>query len=306
MLKKIIALALLLSTLALASCQGTSEDTTVSDTTAADTTASDTTDATTEPAKVVYYVRTPAQPSEHDGIEYPSYEYETYEEACARANDKYLAATGYGVYDSEGKFLYSLHGEYVTNMMYHAKHVTDFAKKNKYTYGSAATNPAVTYNNYLASGGRRLSEKVVSCDRLVGWVLYQMGYTDQPTDYGMFVWANSSSSDHNLMIYLDGKGYERIDRTSEFKAGDIVFVRPTTSTGGEPYGAHVFICAGSSGSRKMYYRYDHGSVQRIRCTDNFASYAEKGHPTNESIYDLFCVYRPTGLTLSDISAEPAE
>ncbi len=261
--------------------------------TIAPATEADTTPIETEaPKKELFYVRTPAQPPERTEITYPVYEFESYEEAVAKANNPYLGATGYAVYSESGEFLYGINNEYVTNMMFRAKYVVDFAKANDYKYGSAAKNPAQTFRFYLKYG--RLREKIVSCDRYVGWVLYEMGYTDQPEDAGMFVWANANSSEHNLMVFLEKHNYERIDNTTDFKAGDIVFVRPTTSSGGSPYGAHVFICAGSLGRGNLFFRYDHGSDTRI----------QSDQPSKETITELFCVYRPTQTTLEDMPAEP--
>ncbi len=260
-------------------------------------------DAATEAqtdAPEVYYVRTPEQPCEKDEITYDSFEFDTLEAAKAKANDKYLAACGYAVYDSEGKYVWGINNEYVTYMMYHAKRIADFCKENHYSYGSAQTNPAVTYHKYI-DGGRRLTEKVTSCDRFVGWVLYDMGYTDQPVNGGMYVWNSDDS--HNLMDFLEKRGYEQVKNAREYKAGDIVFVNPVQSSGGTPYGAHVFICAGDVGSRSMYYRYDMGSQIRIRCEDSYAEYARNGQPFTETIGNLFCVYRPTQTSISEIAEE---
>ncbi len=250
------------------------------------------TDTETEaPKKDMYYVRTPEQPPEKTQITYPVYEFESYEDAVAKAEDLRLAAMGYAVYNETGEFLFGVNNEYVTYMMYTSKYIVDFARKNDYVYGSALKNPAVSFYIYLKRGDLR--EKVVSCDRFVGWVLYEMGYTDQPTDAGMFVWANANSSEHNLMVFLEKHNYERIDDTTDFRAGDIVFVRPTTSSGGSPYGAHVFICAGNTGEAGQFYRYDHGSNKRIQSVQ----------PSRESISELFCVYRPTQTTRADLPSE---
>ncbi len=290
---------LLLCIVAFTACSNTDSEYTISADTTMTMTEVDTTATETEEPKEMYYVRTPEQPPKKANITYPVYEFESYDEAVNKAGDKYMAATGYAVYNEDGEFVYGLNNEYITNMMYMAKYVADFAKANDYVYGSAAINPAITYHKYL-DGGRKLGEKVVSCDRYVGWVLYEMGYTDQPEDGGMYVYGGLKDRDHNLMLYLDRYNYERIDSTTDFKAGDIVFVRPVVSSIGEPYGAHVFICAGSSGRGELFYRYDHGNVRRIQCIDDFSAYSEKGQPTNESIGGLFCVYRPTQTTKADM------
>ncbi len=293
-MKRTIISMLLLTTLLFTACDTTPADT--SDTTAAETTAPETVpdttvEDTTEAAKPIYYLRTPEQPPEKTKITYPVYEFDSYDEAVAKARDREIAATGYAVYSEDGEFLFGLNNEYVTNMLYRAKYIADFAREFNYSYGSAARNPAVTFHDFLKRGNRP-KEKIVSCDRYVGWVLYEMGYTDQPDDSGMFVWGNSNNRDHNLMIYLEKHGYKRIDDTSRFMAGDIVFVRPTTSSGGEPYGAHVFICAGRASSG--FYRYDHGSDARIK----------GAQPSREGISELFCVYRPTQTTMAEVPENP--
>ncbi len=255
-------------------------------------TEADTIEEETEPMKEIFYVRTPEQPPEQTKITYSVYEFESYDAAVRKASDLRLASAGYAVYDADGAFLYGVNNEYVTYMMFTAKYIVDFARENDYVYGSAQKNPAITFKIYLKRN--ELREKVVSCDRFVGWVLYQMGYTDQPTDAGMFVWANANSTEHNLMVFLEEHNYERIDNTTDFRAGDIVFVNPTHSSGGSPYGAHVFICAGSTGLDGQFFRYDHGSDTRIRGVQ----------PSRESISNLFCVYRPTQTTLADLPENP--
>ncbi len=291
-MKRIIAAMLLLCTLAFTACENTDPvDTTSADTTVPVTEADTTAAETGIPENANYYVRTPEQPPEKADITYPVYEFKSYSEACNKAKTPEMANQGYAVYNEKGEFVFGFHNEYITNMMYLSKYIVDFARLNGYKYGSAQTNPAVTYNKYMSGETRKLSEKIVSCDRFVGWVLYEMGYVDQPRDSGMFVYGNSSNRDHNLMLYLDKHGYERIDRTTDFKAGDIVFVNPT-SANGEPYGAHVFICAGPS-TRGLFYRYDHGSDKRIQSVQ----------PSNEAISNLFCVYRPTQTKMSDIPSD---
>ncbi len=293
-MKVLLSMLLLLSCVTLPACDNGSAGT--ADTTAAPTdppAEAEATETESETAKKeIYYVRTPEQPPKRTEITYPVYEYESYDKAVAKAENRMLAATGYAVYNENGEFLFGVNNEYVTNMLFRAKYIVDFARENDYKYGSAAKNPANTFHIYLARG--KLTERVVSCDRFVGWVLYEMGYTDQPTASGMFVWANASSSEHNLMVFLEKHNYERIDKTTDFKAGDIVFVRPTTSSGGSPYGAHVFICAGDTGRNGRFYRYDHGSDVRIQSVQ----------PSNEAISELFCVYRPTQTTMADVPAEP--
>ncbi len=240
----------------------------------------------------LYYVRTPEQPPEQTQISYPVHIFDSYYLAAKKAEDPRLAAMGYALYSEDGKFIHGLYNEYVTNMLFRAKYISDFTRKYQYEYGDVQKNPGLNFQAFLKRG--TLRERLTCCDRFVGWVLYEMGYTDQPAERGMFVWANASSSEHNLMIFLEKHDYERIDSTTDFRAGDIVFVNPTTSSGGSPFGSHVFICAGSTGKPGEFYRYDHGSNTRIQSVQ----------PSKESIRNLFCVYRPTQTTAEDMPTAP--
>ncbi len=294
-MKRLIAFILLLATLTLASCQESDAETTV-DSTAGTTEAP----VTEEPKSTMYYVRTPKQPLEPE-LQYDVYEFESYEEACKKASDDYLAATGYAVYSEDGKFMYGVYSEMVTNLMYNGKHVTDYIKLEKYTYGNAATNPAITYQrrNDASSRPHQASERIVSCDRLVDWILYDSGFTDQPTAMGMHINAYMDPK-HGMMGWCIDQGFEKITSVRDLQAGDIVFVIPTKPN--DPnFAAHVFMCAGKvgSGARNMYYRYDGGSDERIMCSGQFSAYSEKGQPFAEGISSFVVAYRPVESALAN-------
>ena len=57
-----------------------------------------------------------------------------------------------------------------------AKWVTDYVRENGFRYGDAPMNPAIDHE-----------AKLVSCDRLVDWVMYRVGFTDQVERQGMVV-----------------------------------------------------------------------------------------------------------------------
>lgn len=159
-----------------------------------------------------------------------------------------------------GKNTYSVSSS-VDAFLAEAKKIADYVRDNDFEYGNATTNPAINHD-----------EKLVSCDRYVGWVLYNIGYTDQPVDAGLTV--------HVLAQYAEEKGWEKIETLSEVQAGDIVY----TVYKGDPIG-HVFICAGESSTPGNYLRYDCGSIERIN--------GKKGQqPFDEPINNFTVAYRP--------------
>ena len=171
---------------------------------------------------------------------------------------------GYVVYDSNGAFVYSPASSLdASRIVWEAKWVADYQKANNYNYGHAQINPAM-------SAGTAGCEKLSSCDRFVGWALYRAGWTDQPYKYGF-------TSD--FCSYLRSKGFTTITNPNDLLPGDIVFVGYAGQP--EPYG-HVFLYAGAS-SNGNHYRYDSGSVERIRCIGSYASYNSTGQPFNQAL-----------------------
>lgn len=294
-MKKLFIFALM-CTLLLSSCNSEPKESTINDDTAQQTVAGDVTDAATEgleeTEEKMYYVQQYRQAAEEE-LRLEIFEYDDLNEARSYVNDPKIAALGYAVYDEDGNFVYGKYNEFVTKLLGEAKHVADFMKTRRYEYGDAKTNPGVTYDRYLA--GREAREKVVSCDRFVGWALYNLGYKDQPESSGLFVWNNGSV--HDLGTYLEKKGYEKIETARKLQAGDIVFVNPATTSSGTVYPAHVFLCAGRADDSGMYYRYDAGSQNRIRCEGvsgfgaNYSAYSESGQPFNEPIANFMFAYR---------------
>ena len=146
---------------------------------------------------------------------------------------------GYRVANEKGEIVYAPYTLLQCNILRESKFVTEYAKENNFKYGDSCTNPAINHRPHYSS-----------CDRLVDWVLYRAGFTDQPLVQGFVV-----SSLHEWCRKI---GFERITRIEDLQAGDIVFVNPA-SDGGP---MHVYILA-SDAKGGTALRYDHGSNSRI-------------------------------------------
>ena len=148
-----------------------------------------------------------------------------------------------------------------------AKEVTTYADQNDFVYGHAENMPPKADGTTNADGSKK-----ISCDRLIAWALYKIGFTDQPA-CGLIV--------RDIPAYGDKHGWKRINNENEVQAGDIVLIGTSESNL-----RHTFICAGKDK------RYDCGSDARIRLEDQYAGYSSQ--PFNEPIgADFVCAYRPT-------------
>ena len=189
--------------------------------------------------------------------------YSSLASAQAAANSK--VQLGYVVFDSNGKFVYtpatSLNA---SKILWEAKGVADYQKANGFVYGDARANPF--YDK---------SEKVVSCDRFVGWVLGNAGYINgQPSTRGLPLPGHNLDLNYGaLETFLKLHGFTKITDVNQVRAGDIVFVGQCTNhTYLAPqyrwYPSHVFIAA-SNYTGGNTYRYDAGSLARIRSNQPF-------------------------------------
>jgi hypothetical protein len=210
-----------------------------------------TTPAPTTPTSVTYRVASPYNTS-CIGT------YSSLASAKSAANSK--VQLGYVVYDSNGKCVYtpatSLNA---SKILWEAKGVADYQRANGFVYGDAKANPF--YDK---------SERVVSCDRFVGWALGNAGYINgQPAKRGLPLPGHNLDLNYgSLETFLKLNGFTKITNINEVKAGDIVFVGYCTNhTYLAPqyrsYPQHVFICA-SNYTGGNTYRYDAGSLTRIR------------------------------------------
>ena len=184
--------------------------------------------------------------------------FSTLEQAIAFADANVLY--GAAVYDHKGMLCYAAGGEVSSALLFHAKCICDYIRDKEFDYGHAPINPAFNHD-----------ARIVSCDRLMDWILYRAGYTDQPYIHGKCV------SGPGLTDWCIAQGFTRIDSVEELCPGDVVFIRANAA--GHP--EHTFMHAGKGAEEGMYYRYDAGKVERIRSTQ----------PSCEPINDFMYAYR---------------
>ena len=146
---------------------------------------------------------------------------------------------GYRVANERGEVVYAPYSLLQCNLLREGSYITTYAREEGFKYGDSATNPATNHRPLRSS-----------CDRLVDWILYRAGFTDQPLVQGKVV--------SNLEEWCQKMGFEKITRLEDLQAGDVVFVRPSSNG----YPLHVFMLASDyNGSQTL--RYDHGSDSRI-------------------------------------------
>lgn len=170
--------------------------------------------------------------------------FHTLEEAKAFADEN--ARFG-AVVREEGcdDILYAPFGAFVSEILRNAKEVCDYVRDQGFNYGNAPINPAINHD-----------ARLVSCDRFVGWVLYRLGYTDQPYQQGLCV------ASPRLTNWCIDHGFTKISSVADLLPGDIVFTRKDAMD----CPGHTFLFAGRSDTPGNYYRYDCGRVERIRST----------------------------------------
>ena len=146
---------------------------------------------------------------------------------------------GYRVANEKGEVVYIPYTLLQCNLLREGNYVTVYARETKFTYGDSPTNPAVNHRPLRTS-----------CDRLVDWILYRAGFTDQPLEQGKVV--------SNLLEWCEEMGFQKITRMEDLQAGDIIFVRPHS----QGFPLHTFMLA-SDYKGNSTLRYDHGSDSRI-------------------------------------------
>ncbi len=269
-MKKKILIMLIAASLLMTACGGASSDTDTADISATETSAPSTDAETEEQMSLIYYVRSPYNTEETQlGGEYTSLDDA---KKAADDNQRY----GYVVFDSEGNLVHnSCPTLAAAKILHHAKQVADYVRDNKYKYGDASVNPALDK-----------TEKIVSCDRFVGWALYDAGfYTKrQPSTKGFTLYTTNPIEE-----VLKNLKFEKITDESEVQAGDIIFVGNSQNIPVpeylKDYPKHVFICAGESG-RRTYYRYDAGSDARLQSTQ------PSSEPLSSTNAEFRFAYRP--------------
>ncbi|MBR3917299.1 MAG: hypothetical protein IKJ59_00995 [Clostridia bacterium] len=167
-----------------------------------------------------------------------------------------------------------------------AQKVTDFARDNDFVYGHASINPGYNWGELDVDKALNRGERLTSCDRLIDWVLYRTGFTDQPYNNGLVVFQQPA--------WLESLNFEKITDISALQPGDIVFMKHDPTRPGMP--GHVFICASENLGGNVYLRYDHGSNERIKCVKG--TEVKKGQqPFKEGIGEFYYAYRPNDSTL---------
>lgn len=185
-----------------------------------------------------------------------------YSAACALADQN--AVYGAVVTDRLGQMVYAPCGEVAAAVLHHAKWVCDYIRDLEFVYGDAPINPAFNHD-----------ARIISCDRLVDWVMFRCGYEDQPVAHGACVCGPG------LVDWCVANGFIKITSVTDLCPGDIVFTRAND----DGYPEHTFIHAGKASEEGMYYRYDAGKVERIRSTQ----------PSCEPINDFMYGYRATAV-----------
>ena len=148
------------------------------------------------------------------------------------------------------------------NLLREAKYVTEYAKAERFKYGDSCTNPGINHRPLRTS-----------CDRLVDWILYRAGFTDQPTVQGYVV--------SNMPEWCEKMGFKKITRMEDLQPGDIIFVRPHA----QGFPLHTFMLASNYNGNSTL-RYDHGSDHRIMSSQ------PSTEPVSYSDAPFMYAYRP--------------
>ena len=153
---------------------------------------------------------------------------------------------GYCVYDSQCNVVTSVSTELSARILAEAREIVDYLRKYNFAWGDTVNNPAVDS-----------SERAVSCDRFVGWALYNAGYTDQPSDYGLqlpgYTEDGYTYHGHSIIDWLESHNFVKINNIAELMPGDIVMFQQHNQNG---IPDHMCIYAGDYNGSS--YRYDGG------------------------------------------------
>lgn len=164
---------------------------------------------------------------------------------------------GYVVRNIDGEIIYNPNPTLIGSViLYNAKKVADYIRDHEFVYGHAQVNPALDQ-----------SEKVVSCDRFAAWSLHRSGFNvGHPEKHGFTLYGQG-----NLESFLIANDFELITDMSQLIAGDIVFVGHSNDLKAlpddwKPYPAHVYVNGSACDENGFSFRYDAGSIERIRST----------------------------------------
>lgn len=177
---------------------------------------------------------------------------------------------GYRVANEKGEVVYTPYTLLQSNLLREGNYVTVYARETGFTYGDSPTNPGINHRPLRTS-----------CDRLVDWVLYRAGFTDQPLVQGRVV--------SNLPEWCEEMGFKKITRMEDLQPGDIIFVRPHA----KGFPLHTFMLASDYNGNSTL-RYDHGSDHRIM------SHQPTTEPVTYSDAPFMYAYRPVATAENNI------
>lgn len=181
---------------------------------------------------------------------------------------------GYRVADENGNVVYTPYTLLQCDLLREGHYITEYARKTKFKYGDSCTNPGINHRPLRTS-----------CDRLVDWILYRTGFTDQPLVQGCVV--------SNLVTWCEKSGFEKITRIKDLQPGDIIFVRPAKDGGPQ----HTFMLASAVDNKGNSQRYDHGSDTRIMSKQPSTELFDKPEAP------FICAYRPVVTEKNNTSSE---
>ena len=192
----------------------------------------------------------------------------TLENAKRRCDSK--KQFGYRVANEKGEIVYTPNTLLQSNLLRDGHYVTEYAREMKFKYGDSCTNPGINHRPLRTS-----------CDRLVDWVLYRAGFTDQPLVQGRVV--------SNMPEWCEEMGFKKITRMEDLQPGDIIFVRPHA----QGFPLHTFMLASNYNGNSTL-RYDHGSDHRIMSSQ------PSTEPVSYSDAPFMYAYRPVATEENNI------
>ena len=195
----------------------------------------------------------------------------TLENAKRRCDSK--KQFGYRVANEKGEIVYTPYTLLQSNLLRDGHYVTEYAREMNFKYGDSCTNPGINHRPLRTS-----------CDRLVDWVLYRAGFTDQPLVQGRVV--------SNMPEWCEEMGFKKITRMEDLQPGDIIFVRPHA----QGFPLHTFMLASNYNGNSTL-RYDHGSDHRIMSSQ------PSTEPVSYSDAPFMYAYRPVATEENNIYYE---
>ena len=172
-----------------------------------------------------------------------------------------------------------------------------------YTYGDFAGEMNPAFYEYDQNG-----EQHISCDRFVGWVLYDMGYAQDETMRLTMGQTLSTEELCPLEDYMLSLGFETILNMDDLQAGDIIICNnPDTGR----FKVHTYILADHA-SGNFWNRYDAGIFYETGFSQPVTTSIENNMIINIPPYDNYSynrtfdrAYRIPAANLTYTSSDPS-